>query len=740
MTLPFGATSIGLHPTFVRAVGITYATTEAVSAVLLLWRATMTRSAALSYLGAAYAMSTPIFIANLLALARKDVFAAHVGAAPWLSLGWHIAWCAMALAFVLTPQRTTRRPLLPAVIGFVVAIVFCALVAELQLPLFIDHNVTTHLGYIALSIMLAACAITTFAAFRAGGGQLGPWVGVAALALTMHVVLNLFSATRYSLGYYVARVIVAMNGLVVLGALTAAFVRAIRRADVSDATERRLRTLLEGLPHIVWTARADGSTDWCNSRWTEYTGEAAGALGWSWLDLHHPDDVAHVQERLRDSMETGKPYETEHRLRRSDGTYEWFLARMVPERNESGEIVRWYGSLTNIDAQKREMQRSSRVAQLMQQAFLPDALPSVHGATLDALYEPAESEALVGGDWYDVVRLASDRILITCGDVAGHGLDAAVLAGRYRHTLAFAAMSETDPAVILERVNHAAVTQRDTIATAIVAIADFSSRTLHYAIAGHPPPVIASRESAAFLPSGGLPLGVLLDAGYQTHSVGLPDESIVVFYTDGLVEFERDALAAMEAVRAAACEVLDDRSSTPPALAIKQRVMKSATRRDDVAVLVVQMTGAAAGERRIAHHPTKTWRFHSRDARSGHDARQAVAAFLREYADDSESLFQSELIIGEALANTVEHAPGLVEVTIDWTGEHAKLLVCDSGPGLNRPVDRTLPDPLSEDGRGLFIIGALSPDLQVRDIAGVGLELRCTLPIRRSVRALPGTL
>lgn len=732
LAAPFASVPIGTHPTYVLALGIAFATTEALTAILLLWRAADTNDVPSGYLAGAYTVSTPIFVANLVLLVGGPAYAKYATAAPWLSLGWHVGWCAFASAFAFSSPRWARFVFGPAAAGFAAAIAYCAIVITTPLPLLIDHNVTTPIGYGALTLMLVCCLGTTIALFFRTDRALASWVAVAALALALHAALNIFAETRYSVGYYFARVLISINGMVVLVALVTALGGAVRRATVLADTERRLRMLLEGLPQLVWTARPDGSIDWCNSRWTEYTGRSAEALAADGgLAFYHPDDVAIVMQRLRRSLATGDPFEAEHRVRRADGMFEWFLARMTPERSDDGAIARWLGSLTNIDAQKREQHRSLRIARVMQQAFLPDVLPQVPGAILDALYEPAESEALIGGDWYDVVRLADDRLLITCGDVTGHGLEAAILAGRFRHTIAFVAIEDPDPARVLERVNRAAVTQWDAIATAVVAIVDLPAHTMRYAIAGHPPPLIVSRYADAFLPPGGLPLGTQPDGAYQTQSIALSDEALVVFYTDGLLEFDRDPLGALDSLRAASRESLED-SYRSSALAIKQHVLGDARPRDDIAILVLQTTAGEHRPPRSMQPLSKTWRFHSHDAASARDARRSVARFLEDHAGASESLSEAELIVGESLANTVQHAPGLVEVTVEWSGEHAKLIVCDSGPGLGHPIGNTLPDIMDENGRGLFIIAALAPDLHIRDIPGGGLELRCTLPVRRS--------
>lgn len=108
-------------------------------------------------------------------------------------------------------------------------------------------------------------------------------------------------------------------------------------------------------------------------------------------------------------------------------------------------------------------------------------------------------------------------------------------------------------------------------------------------------------------------------------------------------------------------------------------------------------------------------------------------SFIKKYADQAEDLFATEVILGELLANTVEHAPGLVEITIDWTGVQPILTVRDSGSGF-ADFDSTLPlNTFSEDGRGLYLIRELSSRFIVRAAAAFGAELEVVLPIKRTL-------
>ena len=119
-----------------------------------------------------------------------------------------------------------------------------------------------------------------------------------------------------------------------------------------------------------------------------------------------------------------------------------------------------------------------------------------------------------------------------------------------------------------------------------------------------------------------------------------------------------------------------------------------------------------------------------------HAVREEMMAFLRDHAmPDERYLFETELIVGEILSNSVKHAPGFVEITIDWRRMNPAIVVHDSGPGL-APVRARLPeDHYQEDGRGLFLIDTFSKEVAVRPLPGEGSEIRVVLPLeRRTIR------
>jgi len=120
------------------------------------------------------------------------------------------------------------------------------------------------------------------------------------------------------------------------------------------ASEARFRQLADAMPQIVWTARADGSVDYYNSRWYEFTGfEKETGSEASWEALMHPDDLGHWREAWNHSVTTGEAYNVEYRLfDRRQIRWRWFVARAVPARESERGALKWFGSCTDIDEQK----------------------------------------------------------------------------------------------------------------------------------------------------------------------------------------------------------------------------------------------------------------------------------------------------------------------------------------------------------------------------------------------------
>ena len=128
--------------------------------------------------------------------------------------------------------------------------------------------------------------------------------------------------------------------------------------DELKKSEDRLRVLIETIPALAWTSLADGSYDFVNRRWLEYTGISLEQMQCGGMPIpFHPEDVDEHLDKWRSALATGAPFENEARVRRSaDGEYRWFLIRSLPLRDERGSIVKWYGTMTDIEDGKRSVE------------------------------------------------------------------------------------------------------------------------------------------------------------------------------------------------------------------------------------------------------------------------------------------------------------------------------------------------------------------------------------------------
>lgn len=132
----------------------------------------------------------------------------------------------------------------------------------------------------------------------------------------------------------------------------------IQASDVTEAatamaalreSEQRFEAIVNSIDQMIWSTRPDGYHDYFNQRWYEYTGVPEGETdGADWETVFHPEDRAEAWARWQESLATGKPYHVEYRLRHRSGTYRWVIGRAQCVRDDNGEIIRWYGTCTDI--------------------------------------------------------------------------------------------------------------------------------------------------------------------------------------------------------------------------------------------------------------------------------------------------------------------------------------------------------------------------------------------------------
>ena len=347
-------------------------------------------------------------------------------------------------------------------------------------------------------------------------------------------------------------------------------------------------------------------------------------------------------------------------------------------------------------------ERTQRVADRLQRALLPETLPRVPGVVFHGAYRPASGESEVGGDWYDAFALPDGRVAISLGDVAGHGLEAATIMGEIRQAMRSAAVGDSTPAGVLERINSV-INLRASIGmvTAIFGYYDPAARELTYAVAGHPAPILSLGEGrTAFLPGGGLPLGVMSTVDATDCTVTLPPLAQVFFYTDGMTEYGRDPIEGERALLAAAGEI-SVQSAVDPAQSLQERIFAVASNRDDAATLTLSCeNGPIPATLRYSAIPIVA---------------PLVRATMRRVAAEcgipEERQFSLLIAIGEAIANAVEHAyrgeePGPIVVRIDRNAEQLTVSIEDHGSW--RRFQRR-----DERGRGINLMHELTDGAKI---------------------------
>ncbi len=137
-----------------------------------------------------------------------------------------------------------------------------------------------------------------------------------------------------------------------------------RMEEALAESEQKFRLVTDMMPQLVWSTLPDGFHDYYNARWFEYTGLTfEDTQGEKWNDVLHPDDQARAWKVWKRSLETGEPYVIEYRFKRYDGTYHWFIARALPLYDAEGRIIRWFGTCTDLDDQKRTVDALRRQRQ-----------------------------------------------------------------------------------------------------------------------------------------------------------------------------------------------------------------------------------------------------------------------------------------------------------------------------------------------------------------------------------------
>ena len=372
----------------------------------------------------------------------------------------------------------------------------------------------------------------------------------------------------------------------------------------------------------------------------------------------------------------------------------------------------------------RRYEHERGVVETLQRSLLPPSLPLVPGFTMAARYLPAEVDARVGGDWYDVIVLEGGRVAIAIGDVSGHGIRAAALMGQLRNALRAYAFEGYPPAVAAGRLDSL-VRQLESgwFATLAYAVIEPESDTLTIANAGHPAPLLVAPDGQTrFLEEGrGSPLGTARSTdAFEEATYDLPAGSLLFFYTDGLVERRGTPLLdSLESLR----QVVAAGPTEPEALCehVRTASLGDAAPRDDVAYMAVRMIPLAEEHLHLTMPA---------EPKTLVAARSIIGRWLTAAGADEATVRDLQTACHEACANVIEHAYRFREATFEIEGSvgdsEIALTIRDTGGwrGAGNP-DR---------GRGFTMMKSLVDDIDVeRTESGTAVTLRRRL--KRGVSA-----
>jgi anti-anti-sigma factor len=353
------------------------------------------------------------------------------------------------------------------------------------------------------------------------------------------------------------------------------------------------------------------------------------------------------------------------------------------------------------------------IAETLQRSLLPARLPALGRLALAAHYLPGAEGTQAGGDWYDVVELGDSRVAIAVGDVVGQGPAAAAVMGQLRSALSTALLQGCSPAESLELLDRFAARLPGALAsTAACLVIDATEGWVCWARAGHPPPLLLRPDGSARLlegdPGSGAVLGAPGREPYTEATADISPGATLVLYTDGLIERRGELLDdGLRRIRQAAAR----HAAADPARLTRRlltEALADADQPDDVAVIAARLLPGPLQQRLPA------------DPAQLAGVRRRVAAWAVATGLPEDVIDDLQLALGEALANSVEHAYAArgagecaFEVARQPDGE-VRVLVRDEGAWRPPPADRGF------RGRGLELISALAEDVEVTHGPGPG--------------------
>ena len=370
----------------------------------------------------------------------------------------------------------------------------------------------------------------------------------------------------------------------------------------------------------------------------------------------------------------------------------------------------------------RRYSRERATALTLQRSLLPTGLSAPSSVEVRHRYLPGSKMIEVGGDWYESIALPGGRVALVVGDVAGHGVRAAVTMGRLRTAIKTLARLELPPAETLQQLDelmHELGQREPHFATCVYAVFDAVSGTCEVASAGHLPPLLVSpdggREFLDVAPAPPLGIG---SGPIHTRVFKIRDGSLLVLYTDGLVERRTsDIDEGLARLR----DTFGPGSTARPLEELCKATLAGVYadhQRDDIAVLMARL-------RRLTPDQHVTWKLAS-ELTSARRARMLVRRRLRRWGL-SELIPTAELLASELVTNAVRYAQGSIALRLVREGGLVCEVFDDSAalPRLRHAGDE------DERGRGLQVVSQLAQHWGARRTPS-GKVVWCELPLPHS--------
>ncbi|MDX2542809.1 SpoIIE family protein phosphatase [Streptomyces sp. WI04-05B] len=502
--------------------------------------------------------------------------------------------------------------------------------------------------------------------------------------------------------------------------LTAALAKATTSRDVVDAVGRRVMPPFGAAGLIVQTIEDDrlvnvGSIGYSDD-FLDRINNSPTSPGWPSWDVISSEEPAFFSS----PEEFVARYPALARLPGHSGKQAWAFLPLTASGNTFGVCSVSFDSprgltdedrtlLTTISALVAQALARARLydaehsrSRELQRGLLPRELPNLPACTAAARYLPAAQGTDVGGDWYDIIPLSGGQVALVVGDVMGHGLPQAATMGRLRTAVHTLADLELPPDEIMSHLNDIVGNMgEESYVTCLYALYDSITQTCSITRAGHPPPAVVHPDGTVYFPAltADPPLGAA-EPPFETVELKVPEGSLLVLYTDGLVESSKReidegmgqlARLLREAYEAGTEGDLEGLCDTLTAGLLPAEQPNA----DDAALLVARLH-ALTGDR-VASWPLPE------DPRAAGQARRHVREQLSAWGLDDLTP-TTELLASELVGNVVRHAKGPVQLRL----LHGAELICEVFDGsLTMPRIRRATET-DEGGRGLQLITALS--------------------------------